>query len=320
MQRVIISEKQAGQRLDRFICDHLKKFSRSKIQKTLEVENLAKVNGIKQKSSYKISFGDEIFINEKTLVKSLNDKLEAESIPIDVIYEDGDFIVVNKPAGLVVHPGTQNKKHTLVNALLSQYPKISEARQNDTEIAKLRPGIAHRLDKDTSGAIVVAKNKKALGHLMGEIKHRRVKKIYQALVFGWTLKSGSLISKISRDKNNRTKMSEGIAGKAAISFFISKKYFQASSSKEKISLLDVEIKTGRTHQIRVQLKSNGHPVLGDNVYKTKESFLLSKKNRIKRQMLHAKSIEFESIKGEKIKVTADLPIDFTELMESLQEV
>jgi 23S rRNA pseudouridine1911/1915/1917 synthase len=320
MQKVIVSKKQAGQRLDRFICNYLKRFSRSEIQKELETSNLAKVNGARQKLAYKISIGDIIEINKKLLTQIQKIEILAEDIPIKVLYENKDLVVIDKPAGLVVHPGVKNEKHTLVNALLSKYPKIYLARHDNTNISKLRPGIVHRLDKDTSGVIIVAKNKKTLKYLVEQLKQRKTKKSYQALVFGWTPNSGNSISKIARDKKNRTKMSEGIVGKTAITSYSASKYYQTLKSKEGITLLNLEIKTGRTHQIRVQFKNLGHPVLGDNIYNTKESVLLSKNCQIKRQLLHAKSIEFKSPDGEIIKVSSDMPKDFIDLIVNLEEI
>jgi len=320
MQQITISKKESNRRLDQIIHNRLKKFSRNEIQKMLETGDFAKVNGINKKSSYKTSLGDIVEINGQYLIKKKKEKTRAEEIPINVLYEDNDLVVIDKPARLVVHPGIKNEKHTLVNALLSKYPKISSARHDNTEISKLRPGIVHRLDKDTSGVIIVAKNKKTLENLVKKMKQHKIRKKYQAIVFGWTPDSGQLISRISRDKKNRTKMAEGIAGKTAITHYSAEKYFYSPKTKEKITLLDLEIKTGRTHQIRVQLKNFGHPVLGDNVYKTKESELISKKHQIERQLLHAKSIGFKSPDGEVIKVSSDIPKDFVALLNSLEEI
>jgi 23S rRNA pseudouridine1911/1915/1917 synthase len=320
MEKIIISEKESNQRLDQILHRRFKKFSRNEIQKKLEAGDFAKVNGKNKKSSYKTSVGDIVEINTEHLNKIWKEEAKAEEIPIKVLYENNDLAVIDKPAGIVVHPGVKNEKHTLVNALLSKYPEILSARHDNTEISKLRPGIVHRLDKDTSGVLVVAKNKKALEYLAEQMKQRKVKKKYQAIVFGWTPESGNLVSKISRDKKNRTKMAEGISGRTAITYFSAEKYFYLPKAKEKITLLDLEIKTGRTHQIRLQLKNLGHPVLGDNVYKTKESFLLSKSCRVQRQLLHAKSIEFKSPDGETIKVISGIPGDFVALISSLEEI
>ena len=319
MQQIIISEKESNQRLDQILHHRFKKFSRNEIQKKIETGDFVKVNGKNKKSSYKTSVGDIIEINIDNLIKNKKEA-KAEEIPIEVLYENNDLAVINKPAGIVVHPGVKNEKHTLVNALLSKYPEISSARHDNTEISKLRPGIVHRLDKDTSGVLVVAKNKKALEYLAEQMKQRKVKKKYQAIVFGWTPESGNLVSRISRDKKNRTKMAEGISGKTAITHYSAEKYFCLPKTKEKITLLNLEIKTGRTHQIRLQLKNLGHPVLGDKVYKIKESYLLSRNCKVKRQLLHAKSIEFKSPDEEVIKVLSSMPKDFIALISSLDEI
>lgn len=320
MEKIIITKKESNQRLDQILHRRFKKLSRNEIQKKIEAGDFVKVNGKNKKSSYKTSAGDIIEINKDNLIKNKKEEARAEKIPIEVLYENNDLAVIDKPAGIVVHPGVKNEKHTLVNALLSKYPKISAARHDNTETSKLRPGIVHRLDKYTSGVLVVAKNKKTLEYLAEQMKQRKVKKKYQAIVLGLTPGSGNLVSKISRDKKNRTKMAEVMSGRIAITHYSAKKYFYSPRTKEKITLLDLEIKTGRTHQIRLQLKNFGHPVLGDNVYKTKESFLLSKNCQVQRQLLHAKSIEFKSPDGEIIKVISDIPRDFAALISSLGEI
>ena len=227
--------------------------------------------------------------------------LEAENIPIDIIYEDSDIIVVNKPKGLVVHPANGNPDGTLVNAIMAICKDSLSGIGGE-----IRPGIVHRLDKDTSGILIVAKNDKAHINLSNQIKNREVKKIYIALVRGVVSENEATIDMpIGRSTKDRKKMAVRKEGKTAITHFKVLKRFP------KYTLLEIKIDTGRTHQIRVHMAEIGHPVVGDLVYSNgKNEF------GVEGQMLHAKSLDFvHPITGKKMHLEAELPQYFKDILE-----
>ncbi|MFC1651939.1 RluA family pseudouridine synthase, partial [Patescibacteria group bacterium] len=220
--------------------------------------------------------------------------------------------VINKPAGLVVHPGAGNKKGTLVNALIYYLPKLE--RIGD----KLRPGIVHRLDKDTSGAMIIAKNDEAFQNLVKQFKEKEIKKEYLALVYGKVKpKKGKIIAPIRRDYHNRKQMAIAGTGKGkeAETEYEVEKYFG-----DQFTLLKIFPKTGRTHQIRVHLNSIGYSVVGDETYKPKQNFVnKAKELGLRRQFLHAKSIEIKMLNGTKKKFIAPLPIDLKTATKKLND-
>ena len=230
--------------------------------------------------------------------------LKAQEIPLDIIYEDKDIIVVNKPKGMVVHPGNGNPDGTLVNAIMAICKDSLSGIGGE-----IRPGIVHRLDKDTSGIIIVAKNDKAHINLSEQIKDHKVKKTYIALVKGIVKENTATINMpIGRSEKDRIKMAVTKKGKEAITHFkVLKRY-------DKYTLLQVNIETGRTHQIRVHLSQIGYPIVGDEVYsKGKNEW------NIKGQCLHAKSLEFvHPTTGEKMYLEAPLPEYFEKILEELK--
>ena len=294
--------KMEGERLDKAIKNQETEISRTRLQKLIE-EGKVKVNGKIEKNSYIVKIGDKILIEEEEPAEI---ELEPQEIPLDIIYEDNDIIVINKQKGLVVHPGNGNPDHTLVNAVMAKCKGSLSGIGG-----KIRPGIVHRLDKDTSGLIIVAKNDKAHIGLSEQLKNKEIKKTYIALVRGNIQENEATIQMpIGRSKKDRKKMAVMKKGKEAITHFkVLKRY-------GKYTLLEVKIETGRTHQIRVHMAEIGHPVVGDMVYSNgKNEF------GIEGQMLHAKQLEFKHpITQEEIKLTAPLPEYFEEILGQLETV
>ncbi len=286
-------------RLDAFIAQKNDKLSRTMIQKLVESGNIL-VNGENKKISYKVQVGDIIDLN---LPEPKEAGIEAQEIPIEVVYEDSDIIVVNKPKGMVVHPANGNPDGTLVNAVMALCKGSLSGIGGE-----IRPGIVHRLDKDTSGLLIVAKNDLAHINMSKQIKDREVKKIYIALVKGNIGENEATINMpIGRSTKDRKKMAVRKDGKEAITHFkVLKRY-------EKYTLLEIKIDTGRTHQIRVHMAEIGHPVVGDMVYS-------SGKNEfgVEGQMLHAKSLDFKHpITGKAMHLEAELPQYFKNVLEVL---
>ena len=253
LKKIRINEKDVGKRIDSLIPNIESEISRSMVQKLI-AENNIKVNNEKTKSSYKLKLNDEIEINIPE-AKEIN--LKAQDIPLDIIYEDKDIIVINKPKGMVVHPANGNPDGTLVNAVMSICKDSLSGIGGE-----IRPGIVHRLDKDTTGAIIVAKNDKAHIKLSEQLKNHEVKKTYLALVRGIIKENEATINMpIARSKKDRKKMDVDKNGKEAITHFkVLGRY------KNKYTLLKINLETGRTHQIRVHLSYIGYPIIGDEVY------------------------------------------------------
>lgn len=297
----IVTKENSNQRLDTYASSLDAVLSRSMCQKLIK-ENLIKVNGKNVKESYKVKEGDKI---EITFEEPKETKAKPENIPLDVIYEDNDILVINKPKGMVVHPGNGNPDGTLVNAVLA-YAKGSLSGIG----GEIRPGIVHRLDKDTSGLIIVAKNDKAHINMSNEIKNHEVTKIYTALVKGNIVENEATIDMpIARSKQDRKKMSVDKDGKSAITHIkVIKRY-------GKYTLLRVKIDTGRTHQIRVHLSQIGHPVVGDEVYSNgKNEF------GVKGQMLHSTILEFKHpVTGKLLHLEAPLPQYFQDVINKLDK-
>ena len=289
-----------NKRIDAYLSDKLEDTSRVAIQRLIANEKVF-VNGKTVKSSYKVQAGDQIQVEEEIPVEV---SLKAQNIPLDIIYEDKDIIVVNKPKGMVVHPANGNPDGTLVNAIMAICKDSLSGIGGE-----IRPGIVHRLDKDTSGIIIVAKNDKAHINLSEQIKDHKVKKTYIALVRGIVKENEATISMpIGRSEKDRKKMAVTKKGKEAIT------HFKVLQRYDKYTLLRVNIETGRTHQIRVHLSQIGYPIVGDEVYSNGKN-----EWNIKGQCLHAKSLEFtHPITGEKMYLEAKLPEYFENILKDLE--
>lgn len=301
MKKYIITEENVKNRLDKVLAILDDDLSREAVQRLIKEEKIH-VNGSIPKSAYKVKVGDEIQIEEEP-PKEID--IKAQNIPIDVIYEDDDIIVVNKPKGLVVHPANGNPDGTLVNALMSI------CKDSLSGIGgKIRPGIVHRLDKDTSGLLIVAKNDKAHVNMSEEIKNREVKKIYIALVRGVIKENNATIDMpIGRSKKDRKKMAVTKDGKKAITHFkVLKRY-------DGYTLIEVKIDTGRTHQIRVHMSEIGYPIVGDTTYSNgKNPF------GVIGQCLHAKSLDFNHpITGKEMHLEAPIPEYFQKIIDKLDK-
>ncbi len=299
MNTLVVDEINKGKRLDSYISDSMDKISRSFAQKLIENQKVT-INGKTVKASYKVCIGDNV---EVDVPEAQDTRLKAQDIPVEVVYEDKDIIVVNKPKGMVVHPANGNPDGTLVNAILAMCKDSLSGIGGE-----IRPGIVHRLDKDTSGLLIIAKNDEAHVKMSKQIQDRLVTKKYIALVKGVVKDDEATIDMpIARSKVDRKKMAVDKDGKQAVTHFKVIKRYRG------YTLLEIKIDTGRTHQIRVHMAKIGYPVVGDMVYSNgKNEF------GIEGQMLHAKSLEFSHpITGKKMHLEAPLPEYFTKVLEEL---
>jgi 23S rRNA pseudouridine1911/1915/1917 synthase len=291
----LIADK-PGVRLDKYVGEECSELSRTYAQKLITDGHIT-VNGRVVKASCKLSIGDRVDIAVPPLAPS---PLSSEAIPLDIIYEDDDLLVVDKPAGLTVHPAPGHPSHTLVNAILSHLPGLADIGDS------LRPGIVHRLDKDTSGVMVVAKNEPARLDLARQFEVHSVAKTYQALIKGQlTPESGIIEAPIGRDPRNRKRMAVVTEGRPA------RTQYDVVCYIDNYTLLEVRTETGRTHQIRVHLAAIGYPVVGDTTYGTKSDLL-------SRQFLHACRLGFTlPSNGKYVEFISDLPSDLAKALETL---
>ena len=298
MKKELIVESEEQKRIDAYISENTE-YSRTAVQRLIEEEKIT-VNGKKEKASYKVQNGDIIEIEEEPAREI---KLKAQDIPLQILYEDKDIIVVNKPKGMVVHPANGNPDGTLVNAVMAICKDSLSGIGGE-----IRPGIVHRLDKNTSGAIIIAKNDKAHINLSEQLKNHEIKKTYIALVRGVVKENNATINMpIGRSKKDRKKMDVDKNGKEAITHFkVLKRY-------KDCTLLEINIETGRTHQIRVHLSHIGYPIIGDEVYSNGKN-----KWNIEGQCLHAKSLDFKHpITGKNMHIEAPIPEYFENIIKEL---
>ena len=303
MKKFIVSVEDEGKRIDAYLASRNEELSRVAIQRLIDDEKIL-VNKKKTKASYKVQDGDLITLEEE---QPKEVSLKAQEIPIEIIYEDKDIIVVNKPKGMVVHPANGNPDGTLVNAIMAICKDSLSGIGGE-----LRPGIVHRLDKDTSGVLIVAKNDKAHINMSEQIKEHQVEKTYIALVRGIVKENEASISMpIGRSDKDRKKMAVKKNGKGAITHFKVLERFP----KHNCTLLEIKIETGRTHQIRVHLSHIGYPVIGDEVYS-------SGKNEwnVKGQCLHAKSLKFKHpITNKEMFLEAKIPDYLENIIEDMEQ-
>jgi 23S rRNA pseudouridine1911/1915/1917 synthase len=302
------NEADIGKRLDVFLADHVEDWSRSRLKKLID-EGDVLLNQKPVKSSYRIRENDTIEIELKP---AESDNFEPENIPLDIVFEDEFLAVLNKPAGMIVHPGAGVSSGTLANALAFKF-------QSEGDDLPFRVGIVHRLDKDTSGLMVVAKNELTLEKLSAQFRDRKVQKSYVALAHGFVRKLvGKIDQPIARDRKNRVKMAINKNGRNAVSIY------KVRQRYERYTLLNVQIKTGRTHQIRVHLAHLKHPIVGDATYnegrdKTIADAQMRKAiSNISRVFLHAEKLSFvHPVSKEKLEFHSPMPNELTELLNMI---
>lgn len=333
-QDYIVTQDEAGVRLDRFLANKESELSRSFIQKLIS-EGYITVGGLKTKSSYNVRANDMVRVRLSVLKP--DDSLKAEEIPIDIVFEDDELIVVNKPAGMVVHPAAGISSGTLVNAVLTHLSTKDHDMKSSSDVSEWankldlssvnpkRPGIVHRLDKGTSGLIVIAKTISAYYNLATQVKQRSVKRKYIALICGVPEKDvGTIIAPIGRSRRDRKKMAvTPISSRDAIT------HFSVMERYKGFSLVEVRLETGRTHQIRVHFAYIGHPVVGDpdyggqnRAFKSNASqVVLNAIRRLSRQALHAQMLEFVHPKtGEYMEFSAPIPEDIQNVIDALRSI
>jgi 23S rRNA pseudouridine1911/1915/1917 synthase len=305
-----VEPEDVGTRLDAYLAAKIDDWSRARLQRLIDDEDVL-VNSKPAKSSYKLRANDEV---ELELIAASTSSFTPEEIPLDIIYEDESLAVVNKRAGLVVHPAAGTHSGTLANGLAFHFQQLPSAR------GAIRPGIVHRLDRDTSGLLVVAKTESALEKLADQFRERTVFKSYMALVHGRVeSESGKIDQPIARDLSNRIRMAVVKGGRSAISLFHVRRRF------DRFTLLDVELKTGRTHQIRVHLSWLKHPVVGDDTYgggrdnSVQDAQLRARIRNLGRHFLHAEKLGFvHPVTGAPLEFTAPLPEELAALLVELE--
>tara|TARA_A100001011_G_scaffold86660_1_gene91043 strand:- start:874 stop:1857 length:984 start_codon:yes stop_codon:yes gene_type:complete len=309
-------------RLDKFLAAKFNDITRTQIKKIIISKNLSINNKIVSSPSQKVRIGDKISFS---ILENKNEYIKPEKIKIDIVYEDNDLIVLDKPSGIVVHPGAGNKSGTLVNGLVYHYNK------NLSDLNGIyRPGIVHRIDKETSGLIVVAKNNFSHAKLAKQFSDHTIKRKYLALIWGVLRPlKGKIITLISRSKKNRQLMAVSeISGKKAITNYKTLKVF-ANDEIPKISLVECVLETGRTHQIRVHLSHKGNGLIGDKKYGKQKKMKFKKINKkveevlksFNRQALHAQNLGFtHPSKNRQIEFGSKLPQDFKKILDILEKL
>jgi 23S rRNA pseudouridine1911/1915/1917 synthase len=317
-----VPDDHPGKRLDQFVACHLNNVSRARVRQLIDEQQIL-VNGKSKKASFKLRAGDKVEILGPPQRQPL--RAIPEDIPLDIVYEDDDLAVINKPAGMMVHAGAgatddARNRGTLVNALLHRFGDLSKVG------GELRPGIVHRLDRETSGLMVVAKNDEAHRRLAYQFAQRKAKKTYIALVHGWLKQdSGTISSPISRDLVRRARMTtRGRSGRQAITHYQVTRRIEGAYGK--FTLLEVKIDTGRTHQIRVHLSSLGHPVVGDALYGAPREIKRMKATTgtagaisLPRNFLHSTALELPHPRtGLPLSFSRPLPPELTEFLQRLE--
>ena len=299
MKEFFTVENQDGERIDRYLSEELADRSRSYIQKLIK-ENHVTVNQKPVKANYRLSLGDRVEID---LPEAKEPDIKPEDIPLDILYEDKDIIIVNKPKQMVVHPAPGHYSQTLVNALMYHVKDLSSIN------GVVRPGIVHRIDKDTSGLLMIAKNDKAHNALAAELKDKKSLRKYVAIVHGNLPNDRGVIeAPIGRSDKDRKKQAVTAKGKPAVTRFTVLERFG------NYTLVELQLETGRTHQIRVHMAYIGHPVAGDPLYGPRKTL------KGQGQFLHAKTLGFtHPTTGELVEFTAEEPAIFKETLEKLRE-
>ena len=314
--------KNDSKRLDVFLANSIKQFTRSYLKKLIEKRQVKLNKDVLTSPSTKVKIGDEVIIN---FVEKSDLRVAPKKIKLDIVYEDKSILLINKPKGMVVHPGAGNNENTLVNALLFKYRKKNLSNIN----GNLRPGIVHRIDKETSGLLVIAKNNLAHASLGEQFSKHTIERKYLCLAWGVVRPlKGKISTLITRDKRNRQLMTVSeINGKKAITNYMTVKVFNIKDIP-KISLLECKLETGRTHQIRVHLKYKGTFLLGDKQYgKKKVRFkkinneFFNRLNKLSGQALHAKTLGFiHPITKKWMSFNSDLPDEFKKILDLLDNL
>ena len=319
--KFFVDKKNSGKRLDVFLRENINQFTRSFLKKLIENKKVKLNKTVTLQPSSKVKFKDKILVE---IIEKSTIKINPKKIELDIVYEDKSILIINKPKGMVVHPGAGNFENTLVNALIFKY-KNSLSNINGL----LRPGIVHRIDKETSGLLVVAKNNLAHSNLGDQFSKHTIKRKYLCLAWGVVRPlNGKIKTLITRDKKNRQLMTvSDINGKKAITNYKTIKVFNIKDIP-KISLIECELKTGRTHQIRVHLKYKGTSILGDKQYgkknvkfkKINKEFFIEL-NKLSGQALHAKTLEFSHPETKKwMSFDSDLPNGFKKILNLLEDL
>jgi len=300
IRQLVIPDAQGGQRLDQALSAMLPEFSRTRIQNWIRARKIA-VDDAWGTTRMKVSGGESVRVEIEPDPNATPDA--PEDIPLDVVFEDPMLLVINKPVGLVVHPGNGNRRGTLLNALLHWVPQVAELP---------RAGIVHRLDKDTSGLLVVAKTLMAHTDLVRQLQARTVKREYLALVYGEVDHAGTVDAPLARDPHNRTKRTVHTMGKQAVT------HYEVVERFPGVTLLRCKLETGRTHQIRVHMQHIGHPLVGESIYAA------SRRSHLKipfpRQALHAERLGLmHPLSHEFMQWECPLPADFASLLQALRE-
>jgi 23S rRNA pseudouridine1911/1915/1917 synthase len=305
-QHWTIQDEQVGLRLDRFLTSVLRDISRTGVQQLIG-EGVVLVNEKPGKSGYALRLHDVVVVLYKNK-RSTRKSIVAQNLPLNVVYEDDELLIINKAAGMVVHPAPGHNDDTLVNALVARYPEMQESEGD------LRPGIVHRLDRDTSGLLIVAKNVSVQAALIEQMKRHEIEKRYIALVEGnVSLDRGSIDAPIGRDPRHRQQMTI-----TAIDSREARTHFRVLERFVRHTLLLLQLETGRTHQIRVHLKAIGHPVVGDPVY---GSGRVSDDSALQRQFLHAYQLRLRHPStGKALEVEAPLPLDLQVHLDRLERL
>lgn len=315
--RIVADDGQRPLRVDKFLLDRIPNTSRNRLQMAAK-SGYIHANGEAVKQNYKVKAGDVVTVELPHPVREV--ELAAENIPLNIAYEDDDLVIVNKEAGMVVHPGVGNYTGTLVNAILHHFGQLPDGNDHETP----RPGLVHRLDKNTTGLMVLAKTDQALTNLSEQFFERTVDRRYQALVWGDVKEDGTVTGHIGRSLKDRKVMSvfeEGEYGKHAVT------HYRVLRRYGYVTLVECKLETGRTHQIRAHMKHIGHPLFGDDQYggdKVMKGPSFSKYRQfvqngfsvLPRQALHAKSLAItHPVSGERLQFESDLPEDMQEILE-----
>ena len=307
---LIIPEEFSGQRLDRVLPELLPQFSRTFLQQALKEKKIL-LNQTSVPGKIKINGGEELSFDFSSPNKTLNDSFIPQSINLPIAYEDEDLIIINKPVGLVVHPGAGNWEGTLLNGLLHHYPQLAELP---------RAGIVHRLDKDTSGLMIVAKTRIAYHHLVQQLQEHMIDREYYALVYGNVTAGNTIKTNIGRDPRDRLKMAILPEGKSAVT------HYRLVEKLGAFTLLRVKLETGRTHQIRLHLSSVNYPIVGDPLYgkglrlpKNASIELINALKNFRHQALHAWRLNFlHPNTNSNFSITAELPDDYEKLLSIIR--